>query len=118
VPAWPREGVRPGEGRRARRLAGGAGKAAGGGGKARGRTVIKPAAVSYKLRGNWRENRLIRGGTCDISGTMSAFAAPVASAAWILARAAGYLPSARHRHRLVRQFGPRPCGVPELGHQS
>jgi hypothetical protein len=31
---------------------------------------------------------------CDISGTMSGFAAPVASAAWILARAAGYLPSA------------------------
>ena len=36
VPARPREGVRPGEGRRARRLAGGEGrrgKAAGGGGK-------------------------------------------------------------------------------------
>ncbi len=31
---------------------------------------------------------------CDISGTMSAFAAPVASAAWILAGAAGCLPSA------------------------
>ena len=31
---------------------------------------------------------------CDISGTMSGFAAPVASAAWILARAAGHIPSA------------------------
>ena len=31
---------------------------------------------------------------CDISGSMSAFAGPVASAAWILARAAGHLPSA------------------------
>jgi len=31
---------------------------------------------------------------CDISGSMSAFADPVASAAWILARAAGHLPSA------------------------
>jgi hypothetical protein len=31
---------------------------------------------------------------CDISGTMKKFAAPVASAAWILARAAGHLPSA------------------------
>ncbi len=32
---------------------------------------------------------------CDISGSMGAFAGPVASAAWILARAAGHLPSAR-----------------------
>ena len=31
---------------------------------------------------------------CDISGSMGAFAGPVASAAWILARAAGHLPSA------------------------
>jgi hypothetical protein len=31
---------------------------------------------------------------CDISGTMSGFTAPVASAAWILARAAGHVPSA------------------------
>ncbi len=31
---------------------------------------------------------------CDISGTMKKFAAPVASAAWILARAAGHLPAA------------------------
>jgi hypothetical protein len=31
---------------------------------------------------------------CDISGTMSGFTAPVASAAWILARAAGHIPSA------------------------
>jgi hypothetical protein len=31
---------------------------------------------------------------CDISGTMTGFTAPVASAAWILARAAGHLPSA------------------------
>src|ERR1700722_12742206 len=65
VPAWPREGVRPGEGRRARRLAGGeagAGKAGGGGGKARGRTVINSAAVSDGMRGNWRGNRLFRGG--------------------------------------------------------
>jgi hypothetical protein len=32
---------------------------------------------------------------CDISGSMGAFTGPVASAAWILARAAGHLPSAR-----------------------
>jgi hypothetical protein len=32
---------------------------------------------------------------CDISGSMGALAGPVASAAWILARAAGHLPSAR-----------------------
>ena len=32
---------------------------------------------------------------CDISGSMGAFAGPVASAAWILARAAAYLPSAQ-----------------------
>ena len=31
---------------------------------------------------------------CDVSGSMGAFAGPVASAAWILARAAGHLPSA------------------------
>ena len=31
---------------------------------------------------------------CDISGSMGTFAGPVASAAWILARAAGHLPSA------------------------
>jgi hypothetical protein len=31
---------------------------------------------------------------CDISGSMGAFAGPVASAAWILARAAGHLPCA------------------------
>jgi hypothetical protein len=31
---------------------------------------------------------------CDISGSMGAFTGPVASAAWILARAAGHLPSA------------------------
>jgi hypothetical protein len=31
---------------------------------------------------------------CDISGTMSEYTAPVASAAWILARAAGHIPSA------------------------
>ena len=49
APARPREGVRPGEGRRARRPAGGeagAGKAAGAAGKARGRTVINSGAVS------------------------------------------------------------------------
>ena len=48
-PARPREGVRPGEGRRARRLAGGEGgrgKAAGGGGKARGQTVVNSGSVS------------------------------------------------------------------------
>src|ERR1700733_8077482 len=52
----PREGVRPGDGWCAGRLAGaraGAGKAAGGGGKARGRTVINSAAVSDGMRGNW-----------------------------------------------------------------
>jgi hypothetical protein len=32
---------------------------------------------------------------CDISGSMGAFAGPVASAAWILARAAGHLPAAQ-----------------------
>ena len=32
---------------------------------------------------------------CDISGSMGAFTGPVASAAWILARAAAYLPSAQ-----------------------
>jgi hypothetical protein len=31
---------------------------------------------------------------CDISGSMTEFTAPVASAAWILARAAGHIPSA------------------------
>jgi hypothetical protein len=31
---------------------------------------------------------------CDISGTMTGYTAPVASAAWILARAAGHIPSA------------------------
>jgi len=31
---------------------------------------------------------------CDVSGSMGAFAGPVASAAWILARTAGHLPSA------------------------
>jgi hypothetical protein len=31
---------------------------------------------------------------CDVSGSMGAFAGPVASAAWILARAAGHLPCA------------------------
>jgi hypothetical protein len=58
-PSGPREGVRPGEGRRARRLAGaraGAGKAAGVAGKARGRTVINSAAVSDGMRGNRRGN--------------------------------------------------------------
>ncbi|MUN35366.1 VWA domain-containing protein [Actinomadura litoris] len=32
---------------------------------------------------------------CDVSGSMRALAAPVASAAWIVARAAGYIPDAR-----------------------
>ena len=65
VPARPREGVRPGEGRRARRLADGEGrrgKAAGAAGKAQGRTVINSAAVSDGMRGNWRENWVFRGG--------------------------------------------------------
>lgn len=65
APARPSEGVRPGEGGRARSLAGGAGrrgKAAGAAGKARGRTVINSAAVSYQLRGNWPGNTRFRGG--------------------------------------------------------
>ena len=39
---------------------------------------------------------------CDISGSMGAFTGPVASAAWILARAAAYLPSA---HTATVLFG-------------
>ena len=45
---------------------------------------------------------------CDISGSMSAFTGPVASAAWILARAACAPARRDHRHRLVRRAGPRP----------
>ena len=39
---------------------------------------------------------------CDISGSMGAFTGPVASAAWILARAASAPARRDHRHRLVR----------------
>jgi hypothetical protein len=55
APARPREGVRPGEGGRARRPAGGeagAGKAVGGGGKAQGRTVAGIAGKPLRYKAN------------------------------------------------------------------
>ena len=59
---------------------------------------------------------------CDISGSMGAFTGPVASAAWILARAAAYLPSAQTAtvlfgsavHALTRP-GESPAKVTDFG---
>jgi len=49
---------------------------------------------------------------CDISSSMAAFAGPVASAAWILARAAGHLPSALTATVL---FGHAVCALTRPG---
>ncbi|WP_262402564.1 hypothetical protein [Actinomadura sp. CNU-125] len=55
---------------------------------------------------------------CDVSGSMKAFADPVASAAWIIATAAGHVPDAVSatvifgaRVRPVTRPGQRPAGV-------
>ena len=49
---------------------------------------------------------------CDISGSMGAFTGPVASAAWILARAASDLPAATDRHRHLRAAASTPSPIP------
>jgi hypothetical protein len=56
---------------------------------------------------------------CDVSGSMNAFAAPVASAAWIIARAAGHVPDAISasvifgaRVRALTHPGQTPAQVP------
>jgi hypothetical protein len=58
---------------------------------------------------------------CDVSGSMLAFTRPVASAAWILARAAAHLPDARSatvifggQVRAVAHSGRRPAQVTEF----
>ncbi|WP_433236021.1 VWA domain-containing protein [Actinomadura nitritigenes] len=62
---------------------------------------------------------LRNGIACDVSGSMNAFAAPVASAAWIIARAAGHLPDAVSaavifgaRVRALTRPGQTPAQVP------
>ena len=49
---------------------------------------------------------------CDISGSMGAFAGPVASAAWILARAAGHLPSRPSPRRCCSEGASTPSPAP------
>jgi hypothetical protein len=58
---------------------------------------------------------------CDVSGSMRAFTRPVASAAWILARAAAHLPDARSatvifggQVRAIAHSGRRPAQVTEF----
>jgi VWA domain-containing protein len=59
------------------------------------------------------------GVACDVSGSMSSFEAPVASAAWILARAVGHIPDARAASVIFgRQVQPLtyPAGAPTRVH--
>ena len=130
VPARPREVARLGEGRRARRLAGSEGGRGKGGWQRKGgqlRMRHAMAADARRAAAAMPFTRSIAAGcpprpspwvACDVSGSMSGVTWPVASTAWIPARATASLPAAPHRHRHLRARRPSghlPPGRPRPG---